>query len=310
MKDLSIIYQAYVLVEAICRKISIAFLGIGFFGNMLIIIYFVKVNKNKLLKMSAYHFLIVQLAIVDAFICVVFPISISLTDHFTYGRLSTLHFCLKIVFSSSMVVSAWILMFISFLRYRSIAHPLTPLWSKRKFFICIALVFSCWLVIGVFEIFEIHINKNGGFVNLTYGLIFKGLEFIIPSTLTVVFYFKSRRVLKSQNVIDSTVNQQQIRRRNKTALKTLKHLMTVYFVTVFLTKFLEIFSMIVMASFIVRPNTEVSITLAIILTILFYTFSLQNNILNVVVYAIVMKDFRQFLKEFLQQCFICKRKSS
>ena len=304
MKDLSIIYQAYVLVEAICRKISIAFLGIGFFGNMLIIIYFVKVNKNKLLKMSAYHFLIVQLAIVDAFICVVFPISISLTDHFTYGRLSTLHFCLKIVFSSSMVVSAWILMFISFLRYRSIAHPLTPLWSKRKFFLGTIFVFLLPLAIGIFEIIQKYITNEEGLVNLRYALTFKCVEYLIPSTLIGVFYFQSRRALKRQNVLDSTENQQQIRRRNKTALKTLKYLMIVYFWTVVLTRSLEITSMVL--SLVLKGDPELFLTLSIAFTILFYVFSVQNNILNVVVYAIVMKDFRHFLKEIFQQCFICK----
>ena len=309
MQGLPPIYDIYVQLEAICRKVSIAFLGIGFFGNILIIIYFVKINKNKLMKMSAYHFLILQLATVDALICVFFPIFISLTERLTIDEtFRKMYIGVKLIVYCLFVTSAWILMFISFLRYRSIVHPLTPLWSKRKFFLGTIFVFLLPLAIGIFEIIQKYITNEEGLVNLRYALTFKCVEYLIPSTLTGVFYFQSRRALKRQNVLDSTENQQQIRRRNKTALKTLKYLMIVYFWTVVLTRSLEITSMVL--SLVLKGDPELFLTLSIAFTILFYVFSLQNNILNVVVYAIVMKDFRHFLKEIFQQCFICRRESS
>ena len=197
-------------------------------------------------------------------------------------------------------------MFISFLRYRSIVHPLTPLWNKRKFFIGIILVLFLSIVIGVFEIFEEFMIKNRGVANFAYALSFKLVEYIIPSTLIVAFYFKSRRALERQNKEVSSTSQQQIRRRNETALKTLKHLMVVYFLTVFITKLLEIFSIMAMTLFEDMIDPEKGMKLTMAFTILFHIFSIQNNILNVVVYAIVMKDFRQFLKKISLHCTICK----
>ena len=44
-------------------KILSTIYSLGAIGNLLIIIYFIKINQKKLLKMSAYHFLIINLAI-------------------------------------------------------------------------------------------------------------------------------------------------------------------------------------------------------------------------------------------------------
>ena len=43
------------------------FFGIGSSWNILIIAYFVKINSKNLRKMSSYHFLIINLAIVDLY---------------------------------------------------------------------------------------------------------------------------------------------------------------------------------------------------------------------------------------------------
>ena len=43
----------------------IPILSLGLLGNIVIIVYFIKINKKHFRKMSTYHFLIIILAIID-----------------------------------------------------------------------------------------------------------------------------------------------------------------------------------------------------------------------------------------------------
>lgn len=54
----------------ILQKIHPLIIGtFGTIGNLLIITYFIKINLKKLKKMSAYHFIIIQLAVTDFLTC-------------------------------------------------------------------------------------------------------------------------------------------------------------------------------------------------------------------------------------------------
>ena len=61
------IYQQY--MRGIFINIVWLMLVIGVLGNLLVVVYFVKMHKKSLKKMSSYHFLLVILAVVDGVYC-------------------------------------------------------------------------------------------------------------------------------------------------------------------------------------------------------------------------------------------------
>ena len=58
-----------VIREIYFRKIILIFNGIGAVGNVLTIVYFMKINWNKLKKTSSYHYLLINLAAADFIVC-------------------------------------------------------------------------------------------------------------------------------------------------------------------------------------------------------------------------------------------------
>ena len=65
--EVNLIYP--IIREVYYRKIIPIFNGIGAIGNLLIIVYFMKINWNKLKKMSSYHYLLINLAVADFIVC-------------------------------------------------------------------------------------------------------------------------------------------------------------------------------------------------------------------------------------------------
>ena len=56
------------------RVIFPSYLGFGAIGNLLVIIFLLYTYKKKISKMNSYHFLIVNLAIVDLLVCIFVPV--------------------------------------------------------------------------------------------------------------------------------------------------------------------------------------------------------------------------------------------
>ena len=110
------------------------FLGIGSFWNLLVIIYFMKINSKNLRKMSSYHFLVINLAFVDLCVTVggslLFPFSMKPS-----WELGAFNCALLITFFTKnlTVVSCWLLVIISFARFRSIVYPLRARINKKKY---------------------------------------------------------------------------------------------------------------------------------------------------------------------------------
>ena len=93
-------------------------IGIGSFWNLLIIIYFVKINIKNLKKMSLYHFLIVNLAIVDLCISVGEPIfyhHLVNKPLWEPGSSDTFRW-LNFVETVCTIASCWLLVLISFVQ--------------------------------------------------------------------------------------------------------------------------------------------------------------------------------------------------
>ena len=267
--------------EKISRKISVGFLTFGIFGNLLIIVYFCNKNRKNISKTSLYHFLIIKLAIADLLFCL-WSLLFHVNDLFPMFEISrrTFFYILFPLDHSSI----WILLQISYSRYKSIVHPLHPRCSKRRFTL---LTFSVAFLSLVSSLIRMHFELP--FSADLKKIILITLCMVIPSIAMFFFYHRSSKKLRSENAAD--VMNVYVRMRNKNALNTLKLLLTIYFFSVFLSRILDL-------AFSYFEHSSVTF-LSIFRIVSTYVIYPQNNILNIIVYATVMKDFRLFLKKIL-----------
>ena len=141
--------------------------GIGSLWNSLIIIYFVKIDFKNLKKMSSYHFLIINLAIVDLCTRVGVTVKYLFLQNPTWQDF--VYFFLENFVNWVLpMVSCWLLVIISFARFRSIVYPLRAKFSKKKHdFAC----FSIWLLASLMIIYVFMNRKFVKFSRL-FGMCF------------------------------------------------------------------------------------------------------------------------------------------
>ena len=218
--------------------------GIGALWNLLIIIYFIKINIKKLTKMSAYHFLILNLALADFLVCVTASIIRPSTykaswDLVVFGCiiLSTL---LENVYP---MVSCYMLVLISYARYRSIVHPLRVKLNKKQYgsICCIIWVISFLANIYFFtsmkltESDEGHLDCGTGansiqlIAQISINYIIDGL---IPLGIMVYFYLQMKAQMNAEENGNTFVLNGQSRHRNKTVLRTIRGLILIFSLTV------------------------------------------------------------------------------
>ena len=108
---------------------------LGFFGNIVII-----VNKIRIERMSTYHFLIILLAIID--FC---AITVGSIGSIAFKENTLIHGKWFPLFKrGSTTTSYWMLVMLSYERYRSIVHPFKERFKKMPVF-CFGI---CMLVIS------------------------------------------------------------------------------------------------------------------------------------------------------------------
>ena len=277
---------------------------LGASGNLLIISYFLKINfGNKLTKMSLYHFLIIQLAIVDLMTSVITSITIS-KFYEPAWRLGSFMCTFGYPFLISILpyVSYWILVLISYERYRSITQPFAIRGTKCKYSIIIFLIIViCCLAFIPFMSktrvkIDAHENRKceDGMRNFSatnyvfYALFLRTLDCFLPASL---MYFFLRRI---QNWMNKDVNQlpltEESKKRNSLALKTLRNLIIVYITCVFPGR-------LVVTGLHVEDNFRtdgIRFSFKFVHE-LFSLVSLLNNVVNVFVYAVMIMDFRRFI---------------
>ena len=253
------------LAFQILNYIYIFVFSIGCIGNTLIITYFINVNRKKLKKMSAYHFLLILLAIVDLIVCIT-------------AILDKVVASLQIKMLDYQIILGWtaiyILVIISYLRYKAITSPLKRRWSKKCYFLLCLICFCCCTCLWIIYL---RYDKKAHYINF---LAFD----IAPLTILCFFLFKMTNDLKKRTAIAND----QTRKRNKIALNTVKYLITIYFLTVVLVQIVEIIMVDHFETF--RKNAILNIFTAAL-----SQFYLINNMINVFVYARFMKGFRHFL---------------
>ena len=285
-----------ILHQQIVNYTTLIIFTIGSFGNLLIIIYFTKVDKKKFKSMSAYHFLLTLLAILDCSVCVLKIVNTALMLNYFNDRI-TGESNVGRVYRCLTSASIYVLVIISYLRYRKITSPFRPAWSKKTYFIlCFLNLLFCtgiWLFLILFPF-------NG------WQMIDPIVFGVVPLIMLSFFYYKMVKILninrnnnskiKSKEYSNcATVVNDRRSERNMVALKTVKYLTVIYFLTV-------VFVKVVVFSFVVQPSIRKNFKSIYISYIDF--FYLINNIANVFVYAKLMRGFCCFL----QNVFTCGRR--
>ena len=304
----------------ITNRVILIIYIIGCIGNTLIIIYFIKINRRKMKKMSAYHFLLILLAIVDLNVCAA-SFAVYLIDilyGYYFGKF------LQIFQNPFIETSIYILVIISFLRYKATTNPLEQRWSKKYYFLLSLFSFCCSNGLWLTNVFIIKIPMD--FVDL---IIFG----IVPLIALCFFFIKiykslsqdyknnnsnnnnnsssnniSNKDISSKNDISCshnnknnnnnnksfsntntiTITNEQTRRRNIIALNTIKYLIIIFFLTVVVAR--------IVITITNQLNKYQSVRIIeLINPIMFDLLYLINNVANVFVYIRFIPGFRRFL---------------
>ena len=117
--------------------------GIGIFGNLAIISHFFHKHWKKIQKMSSYHFLLVLLALVDLILCIIVPyIYYYLWEPEWRLDQWTCEFGMNYILMGFQNMSFWLIIIISYERYRNIVRPFDGKTSRRKYTFVIVLMLA------------------------------------------------------------------------------------------------------------------------------------------------------------------------
>ena len=292
---------------------------LGSVWNFLIIIYFMKIHRKKLSKMSSYHFLIINLAVADLFVTVGAPIFASNFYKRSPWKLGKFGCNFFFAFFTKIcpTVSCWLLVLISYARYRSIVHPLRAKINKTKYcFVCI-LLWSLALLPNIYLFMNVSIKGRSVCVftgknrdNIVYQAINYALDSLLPLGKMLSLYYRMKRTMAAQEREQPFLLSEQSRQRNQTALKTIKGLICLFTVTAVPVRVCNIF-ILTMSSYHSDLNLYRIHSAYFSLVFIFgkYVFYL-NNTLNIFVYAKMIPGFREYLSVILTLGFRRRRSAT
>ena len=248
---------------------------VGVVGNIFIIWFFVKVHFKTFQKMSSYHFLLLQLAVLDLWICVAKIIigkTLPGSSFESYIDLTIKVFSFQTMFE---------LLLISFLRYQSIVHPFTRKLNKGQ---CVyfsltglvlsSLLWSTWFLMGLY-----------GWDNTLYRTVIDLSTRCSLFLILVIFYYKT------SGALNNSVENSQARERNKIALKTLKFLLWLFAVTMTFSKVFNVcLAQVDRSTLSSNGQVAFSYTRAFLLNM-----PLINSVGNCFVYMKMIPEFRSFI---------------
>jgi len=284
-------------------------LVIGAIGNGFIVVYFVRINQKNLQRMTPYHFLLTSLAVIDISVSIGVPI-LYLNQNDWLSNKIVCKYVKQLLSMPFPSYSVWILVIISYERYRKMVYPfIAPL---RKKILIVVLVFTLVMCIGcnvpMMESNDVIDNQCFSFTKIlnskttivAFYISSSCFDCLIPLAVILWFYYKiSVKVKHFDNTskrLDQNHQQQlQNYRRKRVALKTLRTLIIMYVAFVFPGRFyfLSFMFLYIYDSVSYLRHFDVFSTVSQFMQILVYL----NNIGNVFIYAWLIVDFRQFLKK-------------
>ena len=283
---------------------------VGGVGNILVIIFFAFKSKNK--ELTSYHFIIAQLAVSDLIVCVGIP---PVIFQFIIGTWYTGELMCKAISIpwAGVTASCWILCGLAYDRYRRIKDPMAENFSKKKITLVCLIVWSILFLVAIPQFtntkyypenqicyFDAFKSYSPEFAIVYYTFYFMA-NAVIPLTIFLIVYFKSRNILSSSVNMGGQTGEA-ITARNKKALKTLKMLIILYTVCVvpgslwgllysLLGHFLPWFY-------------EFTSTDAGMMVYFCYHFCICfNNVANFFIYMGRIPEFRKFLARPFQKCY-------
>ena len=276
------------------RVIVPSYLGLGAIANFLVIIFFLQMYKKKISKMRPYHFLIVNLAIVDLLVCVLVPVVISRT----YRTLEKFECLFLANFARRVCPSAsfWLLVLLAYARYRLIVKPFRRKLEKKA---CCIVVFIVWIFSFAASSYWFSTHRYSESEGCLFKkptkktLIFRAVFFVFHSTIPLIlmWYFPHKIEEKlSEYELDTNIVL-----RNRKALKTLRFLLVIFAVTVIPGHivFLVTYTIIWMEGFMIGFWIWIPYVYPVYLLSVVLFFS--NNVVNVFVYIKMFPGFRRFL---------------
>ena len=266
---------------------------LGAIGNCYIIAYFLCKHKDSLREMTSYHFLITLLAVVD------FLVSLEKVSWYLKIGLGIEHFyrAMWLIESTLRSFSCWMLVIISYDRFRSIVHPFKRKLSKQRLLaICtgnLLVIFLLYLPLVLRRTMSDLEGLLWIFCDNTL------LDLIIPFSLMYWFYRRIVRKIKNNTKVQITIcNNKHVLEGRSRAIRTLKILIVVYFVCVIPGRVYISTDELLFRHLGISLSYKTQAYLYYAAEALLYL----NNMLNVVVYAFTMKDFRMTLVSI----FTCK----
>jgi 7 transmembrane receptor (rhodopsin family). len=259
---------------------------IGVIGNALIIVYFLKTNKKSLSRMSSYHFLIVKLALADLLVCTLFSL-----ENWSRRFPSQYHDTLFVIKGTSISVSCWLLVFLSFERYRNIVHRFKQEITKRQFTLVTILTTLFFLASYVSYV----LRKDNLLAVETFLYTLSGyvlMDNMLPITFMCYFYRRISKTLLSAPVVVTTdiANSQRHLQNKKAAQRTLKLLILIYVVCVLPGRLaITLFYILHQYMGVISLRTTDLLNNAVKFLVC------MNNVVNVFVYTKMIVDFRRFV---------------
>ena len=301
-------YIAYIVIAVLA--------AVGVLGNFLIIYYFVRKYKRNIKAMSSYHFLIVLLALIDGLACILQALSY----HFEWQQEWRLDdwscvYGLNYIRLSFPNLSFWTLLLISYERYRNICRPFDGKTSRRKYAaVIVAMFFACsglpFLADLAFEyrvtrlrgpdrpkcvVDLAHLSKTRFHVSIL-STAFIGFS---PLGLMIFYYRKISNYMRNEEKNSHNEGQvaERIRKRNKRALRIILLLVVIFFITSVPSRFVFY---VYLQLFFDRANILV-LDWGKLIFVEYFTIALSivNFAVNFIVYAFMIKGFRQFLLNVL-----------
>ena len=192
-----------------------------------------------------YHFVIINVAFADLLACIFasFTIRNVMFNKLFWGKIE----CVFLFHLGGWIApsaSGWLLLLLSFMRYRIVV---TPFKAKLKLKTCAIATLLIWIIscsCGSYLMATIEYTTNGRCMSKNHReiLAYRGIlfifDFIIPATMMLYFYQKMRNKLNTEIGNESRTRQ----KRNQKALKTVKYLLIVFVITVCPGKFFLIVS--------------------------------------------------------------------
>ncbi|XP_071805518.1 neuropeptide FF receptor 1-like [Asterias amurensis] len=178
----------------------------GIFGNILVIVVYVKKLRNR----SNSNKLIVMLAVADLITSVaIIPLpSLTYVPNSAVGRVYCIFTYSAVIMWMSIVASIFILTLLSLERYFAVVHPLKHklIFSKNRIKCFIAAIWTAAIVMNSGSFFVTRVSEGNNCeltwpssaFQMVHGSMIFTVEFVIPVTLMVVSHFRAIRELQMQ----------------------------------------------------------------------------------------------------------------